>query len=148
MLTKGQVLSTWANYDVQRSECKHQGTESSELLSRGTCTQSLFLSPLAGLGLPLGPHLQSIFLWLFLEVGVSGTIYPGWPLIVILLISASQVNRITGVSHLHLAQLSAEFGGVVASECNIAKNKYQWQNIHWAISMAVSASEWGKVPIQ
>jgi hypothetical protein len=41
------------------------------------------------------PHLQSILLWLFLEIRV----YPGWPPTGILRISACQVARITGVSH-------------------------------------------------
>jgi hypothetical protein len=38
-------------------------------------------------------------LWLFWRWGVSGTICPDWPWTVILLISAFQVARITGVSH-------------------------------------------------
>jgi hypothetical protein len=38
-----------------------------------------------------------------IEKGVSKTILSQWPVAVILLISASQVIRITGVSHWHLA---------------------------------------------
>jgi hypothetical protein len=52
----------------------------------------------------LEPHLQSIFLWLFGD-GVSRTICPGWPGTVILLISASQVTRVTDVSRWCLAWL-------------------------------------------
>jgi hypothetical protein len=37
----------------------------------------------------LEPHLQSILLWLFWRLGVSGTICLGWPQAEILLISAS-----------------------------------------------------------
>jgi hypothetical protein len=39
------------------------------------------------------------FALLILEMGVSRILCPGWPLIVILQISASQVARITGMSH-------------------------------------------------
>jgi hypothetical protein len=46
----------------------------------------------------LKPHLQSILLWLFGDGG-SRTIFLGWPGTTIFLISASQVARITGVSH-------------------------------------------------
>jgi hypothetical protein len=49
--------------------------------------------------LPLEPHLQSILFWLFWRWGVSRTICPGWPQTMILPISASQVARITSVSH-------------------------------------------------
>jgi hypothetical protein len=38
-------------------------------------------------------------LWLFWRWGASQTICPGWPQTEILLISASQIARITGVSH-------------------------------------------------
>jgi hypothetical protein len=50
----------------------------------------------------LEPHLQSIFLWLFWRQGLANYL-PGLALNVILLISASQVMRITGMSHQHLA---------------------------------------------
>jgi hypothetical protein len=48
------------------------------------------------------PHLQSILLWLFWRWS-SWTVCLGWPRTKILLISASQVARITGVSHQCLA---------------------------------------------
>jgi hypothetical protein len=48
--------------------------------------------------LPFEPHLQSIFLWLIWR-WVLQTIYSGLPRTTILPISASQVARITGVSH-------------------------------------------------
>jgi hypothetical protein len=51
--------------------------------------------------------VQSILLWLFLEMGFSWTICPGWPWIVILPISASEVAEMTGMSHQHLAQVSS-----------------------------------------
>jgi hypothetical protein len=37
--------------------------------------------------------------WLFWRWGSLGLFSPGWPQISILLISASQIARITGVSH-------------------------------------------------
>jgi hypothetical protein len=40
-------------------------------------------------------------LWLFFGDEVLGTVCPGWPQTTFLLLSASQVARITGVSHLH-----------------------------------------------
>jgi hypothetical protein len=49
--------------------------------------------------LPLEPHLQSICCSYFGD-GVSRTICPGWSWIMIFLISASQVARITDLSHL------------------------------------------------
>jgi hypothetical protein len=67
-----------------------------------------------GLGLNLGPHickacallldpdLQSIFAWVILEIRIR-TVHPDWPQTVILLVSVSQVARIAGVSHWHLA---------------------------------------------
>jgi hypothetical protein len=51
----------------------------------------------------LEPHLQSISLWLFGDQGLVNYL-PGWPWATILLISASQVAGITGMSHWHLAQ--------------------------------------------
>jgi hypothetical protein len=44
------------------------------------------------------PHLQSIFIWLFWRWS-SQTVCPCWPWTVILLISASRVARMTGMSH-------------------------------------------------
>jgi hypothetical protein len=44
------------------------------------------------------PHLQSILLWYFGD-GVLKNICPNWPQITILSISASQIARITSVSH-------------------------------------------------
>jgi hypothetical protein len=41
--------------------------------------------------------------------GVSWTVFPGWPWIVILLISTSQVARITAMSHPHLWNSSSVF---------------------------------------
>jgi hypothetical protein len=38
-------------------------------------------------------------------MGISWTISPSWPWITILLISASQVTRITGMSHQHPAKV-------------------------------------------
>jgi hypothetical protein len=52
--------------------------------------------------LPLEPHLQSILLWLFWRWGFR-SICSGWPWTVILLISAFQVARISGVRHQHPA---------------------------------------------
>jgi hypothetical protein len=52
--------------------------------------------------LPLEPHLQSILLWLFWRWSLENYLL-GWPQTMILLISASQVARIPGVSHWHLA---------------------------------------------
>jgi hypothetical protein len=62
--------------------------------------------------LSLESHLQSILLWLFLEMGVLRTICLGWPPMVILPISASPIARITGVSHQCLASQHWAFGGV------------------------------------
>jgi hypothetical protein len=50
----------------------------------------------------LEPRLQSVLLWLFWRCG-SQTVCPGWPQTTILLISASWVDRITGVRHRHWA---------------------------------------------
>jgi hypothetical protein len=47
----------------------------------------------------LEPHLQSIFTLVTFGDGVLGTINLGWPRMTILPILASQVARITGVSH-------------------------------------------------
>jgi hypothetical protein len=44
-----------------------------------------------------------------LEMEVSWTICPCWPWISILPISASQLAKITGVSHWHVTQLSLSF---------------------------------------
>jgi 4-amino-4-deoxy-L-arabinose transferase-like glycosyltransferase len=52
--------------------------------------------------LPLEPYLQSILLWLFGD-GILQIIFLGWFGTMILLISASQVVRIIGVNHWHLA---------------------------------------------
>jgi hypothetical protein len=49
-------------------------------------------------------HSTSHFLWWFFEI-VSWTVCPGWFWTAILLIAASWVARITGVSHQHLASL-------------------------------------------
>jgi hypothetical protein len=49
----------------------------------------------AGAVLPCEPHPHSFsFCCSYLEIGVSWTVFPGWPWIAILLISASQVARI------------------------------------------------------
>jgi hypothetical protein len=47
----------------------------------------------------LEPHLQSIFCSAYFGDGVLGTICLGWPPTSLLPISASQVARITGMSH-------------------------------------------------
>jgi hypothetical protein len=47
--------------------------------------------------------LQVYFALVILEMGILWTICPGWPQIVIFPISASQVARITGISHQQLA---------------------------------------------
>jgi hypothetical protein len=52
--------------------------------------------------LPLESLYQSISVGHFGD-GFSQNIYPGWSQTLILLISASQVARITGMSHWHLA---------------------------------------------
>jgi hypothetical protein len=52
--------------------------------------------------LPLDPYLQSILLWLFQRWGLW-TIFQGWLQTTIFSISASQIARITGMSHWHLA---------------------------------------------
>jgi hypothetical protein len=51
-------------------------------------------------------HSISPFLWWVFWDRVLWTICPGWLRTMILLISASQVARITGVSHQHLARVS------------------------------------------
>jgi hypothetical protein len=74
----------------------------------------LFGFLLEGLGLNLGLHACSAgyhlshtsahFAVIILEMGrVSRTICLGWPQTAVFLISASQVARITGVSHFHLS---------------------------------------------
>jgi hypothetical protein len=54
--------------------------------------------------------------WLFFEIGVSND-FPGWPQITILPISASQVARITGLSHQHPAN-SAIFIDELKQSCH------------------------------
>jgi hypothetical protein len=44
------------------------------------------------------------FALVILEMGVLRTLCPGWPLTSVLLITTSQVARITSVSHWHPAQ--------------------------------------------
>jgi hypothetical protein len=51
------------------------------------------------------PYIESILTLVILEMRVSQMIHPGWPQTTILLISASQVARITSVSHWYPAYL-------------------------------------------
>jgi hypothetical protein len=44
--------------------------------------------------------------WVFFEIGSCELFAPGWLQTIILLISASRVPKITGVSHLHKASIS------------------------------------------
>jgi hypothetical protein len=55
--------------------------------------------------LPLEQYFQSIFVLIILEKGVSWTVCPGWLQTLTLPVLASQVARITGVSHQHFARL-------------------------------------------
>jgi hypothetical protein len=56
----------------------------------------------------LEPHVQSILLWLFWRGGLVNC-FPGLALNHDLPISASQVARIIGVSHWHLAPVSFQW---------------------------------------
>jgi hypothetical protein len=49
--------------------------------------------------LPLEPHLTVCFGLDILDMGVSQTVFLGWPQITFLLISAFKEARITGVRH-------------------------------------------------
>jgi hypothetical protein len=59
-----------------------------------------------------------------LEMGVSQTICPGWPQTMILLISAFQEARMTGVSHQHLAK-GQDF--CLGSHPNPMYHKWVWE---------------------
>jgi hypothetical protein len=50
-------------------------------------------------------HTFTVFCSGYFGDGVSQTVCPDWPQNSILLISSSQVARITGMSHWHLAQI-------------------------------------------
>jgi hypothetical protein len=76
--------------------------------------------------LMLETHIQYILLWLFWRWGVSQTTCPGWPWTLILLISASQVARITGVSHQCLAQFTF-YACVTLLKNEILCHYYKWK---------------------
>jgi hypothetical protein len=71
-----------------------------------------------------------------LEMGVSQTIYSGWPRTMILLISVSHVARITGMSHWYLA-LVISFEHTFSPSaslpnCNAARGPHHTPKLHWA----------------
>jgi hypothetical protein len=95
-------------------------------------------------------------LWRVFRNRVSRTICPGWPRTAILLISASWVARITGVSHQHLAHGSFLMSGFqsihlqdkVVMEYWGTLEKKKWEipgNIIWICMARLGSGKWSKV---
>jgi hypothetical protein len=76
-------------------------------------------------GLCLEPLHQPIFVMVFIEIRSHELFCPGWVQTVILLISASRVARITGVSHQCLALiLKYYFPWLMDNASNFSLNKF------------------------
>jgi hypothetical protein len=71
-------------------------------------------------------HTSSPFVSGYFGDGVSKSICLGWPKTAILLISASQVARITGVSHWYLAVAMAHFKAILSPS-----RSENWRDLGW-----------------
>jgi hypothetical protein len=72
------------------------------------------------------PHLQSVLLRLFFEDGVSWTPCPGCPWTMSLPISASQISRITGMSHQAQVLIFGGSGIWTQDLCLLGRHSTAW----------------------